>query len=485
MVIFFATGVLHSMLLDPGTRNDDIFNGSGSVEFVGLHGSKYCATKPRLGCQQCRAPRKYQSMSSADAALIKGGEFTAVAKPRVIKKAELRAIIEELEDRNLSTDGEPKQLVIRLGRELMMEEMMEEKRKNVHEQDKEYKRKKLLQKLTEKFGVKMWKNFGNHQHVRYVETYTNTQYRRKDRGVSRKKQNKLHNTGENVAESAEADAEVAGTSKRVMDVDCALCERRFTPENLCGSVTLRAIWKKREDFPFKVQMPRVLKNNWTKLYSQVKLCPFCSQMFQLPMTETIVPFPKLNNKKFRFVSPRDMRSCGFGTSAIQRPGLWAETGDAGDCKEGNARPPNRRRVRPSSAASRLNAKGSSKESTKDGMSISNNRPTRPSTASRTRRGNGNMSPRGFGISSKRFQGHSNPKKENLKEFMAQRHAPSYNPFQKKESEVRPGKKGSKPVNPLAKKIERRGRKLKRKAGKKKKKPTDWTLHGKWNDPKIP
>ena len=78
-----------------------------------------------------------------------------------------------------------------------------------------------------------------------------------------------------------------------------------------------------------------------------------------------------------------------------------------------------------------------------------------------------------------------PKKENLKEFMAQRHAPSYNPFQKKESEVRPGKKGSKPVNPLAKKIERRGRKLKRKAGKKKKKPTDWTLHGKWNDPKIP
>ena len=30
-------------------------------------------------------------MSVADAALIKGGEFTAVAKPRVIKKAELRA----------------------------------------------------------------------------------------------------------------------------------------------------------------------------------------------------------------------------------------------------------------------------------------------------------------------------------------------------------------------------------------------------------
>ena len=416
---------------------------------------------------------------------IKGGKFTDVARPKLITQAGLRAIIEELEERNLSVEGGPFQLALRLQKELIQEDLFADKAKTRQEQHKEEKRTKLLQKLTDKYGLKMWKNFGNEEHVRYVETYTNTQYKRKDHGmrIKRTVTPKIR-TGENGTATADGSASTSslGSSKRVTESECALCERIFMSEHLTGRVTLRSVWKKREQFPFKVEMPRILKNNWTKLYSQVALCSFCEQMFLLPMTETTVPFPKLKQSNFIYSAPRVMRSVGFGISAVQRPGLWGN--ESKEVDQTTLHSP-RQRPRPSSAVERTVNPILSTPSLSD--SFTHTKPRRPSTSVRKTRPP--ASPRGFGISSPRLLPH-NPKEERLKSFMAARYAPNFNPFALKEdgiSVAKPTKDADNPVSQSKEEIlnnayKKRSSSRKKMKGSKKGKrlsrpQKEWTLHG--------
>lgn len=46
------------------------------------------------------------------------------------------------------------------------------------------------------------------------------------------------------------------------------------------TVTLKAVWNKRREFPKQVTMPPNLEGRWDKLYGEVHVCGFCAQYFE-------------------------------------------------------------------------------------------------------------------------------------------------------------------------------------------------------------
>ena len=46
------------------------------------------------------------------------------------------------------------------------------------------------------------------------------------------------------------------------------------------TVTLKAVWNKRKEFPKQVTMPPNLEGRWDKLYGEVHVCGFCAQYFE-------------------------------------------------------------------------------------------------------------------------------------------------------------------------------------------------------------
>lgn len=73
-------------------------------------------------------------------------------------------------------------------------------------------------------------------------------------------------------------------------VRCGLCEFQYPRESLCGLATMSGIWKLREKWGMPLP---VTKSKWkiAYLYSQVKICRFCMQLFEPNVYPVILPDP--------------------------------------------------------------------------------------------------------------------------------------------------------------------------------------------------
>jgi hypothetical protein len=416
------------------------------------------------------------------------GYISPPVRAKLLTKAELRETVAGLEERNMSTKGEPNQLSMRLARAMLKEIEYEDRLSKQNKNNKNDKRTRLFKHLTQKFGLKIWKNLGTNGNDRYVETYTNPNL---GSGKKRRSPNRRTRTYSDVGksgngniskESSEAEVPLASTP-RIQEFPCSLCEKMFTKNNLPGTVTLRAVWKKREQFPLNLKMPKVLKNNWTKLYSEVQVCIFCAQIFQILKEEERVPFPRPKNNNFRFTSTQHVveRDCAFGSSAVQRPGLFPHSNSNADGGLKTVRSDNgshisvkKKLIRPSTASPSVKHRNIV---TSNLSNFSLTRPHRPSTPSRIKRNVNTGNVKGFGISSPRLMKHR-PQEQSLKSFMAERHPPSFNPFKvdKKTlvNDVTDAETNTISAKNKKKKRKRRG---KRRKIKKKKEEKDWSMFG--------
>ena len=369
------------------------------------------------------------------------GYISPPVRAKLLTKAELRATIAGLEERNMSTVGEPQQLTLRLAREMLKEIEHDEKIVKRSQRGSDNKRTKLFKQLTQKFGLQIWKNLGTGDSTRYVETYTNPNLspRRKRRSPnvkSRSYSNASKNAGDVSKQPSSAIVSQTSTP-RITEYPCALCEKLFVKKNLTGTVTLRAVWRKRESFPLNLSMPKVLKNNWTKLYSEVNVCVFCAQMFQILQEEKRVPFPRPKKNSFKFTSTQHVleRHCAFGSSAIQRPGLFAPPSNDNDIDKKLDAKKQKFQNRSDDTAGVIRRPFSASPSASNRklhmskLNDTSSTPCRPKSSSRIRRNSNNSNIRGFGISSPRLTLYK-PRDQSLKSFMAERHPPSFNPFKK-------------------------------------------------------
>ena len=420
------------------------------------------------------------------------GYISPPKRPKLLTKAELRSTIAGLEERNMSTKGEPKQLSMRLARAMLKEIEYEERVSQQNQHNKDNKRTRLFKHLTQKFGLEIWKNLGTNGRDRFVETYTNPNLGRDKKRRSPNRRSRSYSdasksgTGNISKEPSAADAPTSSTP-RIQEYSCALCEKMFSKENLTGTVTLRAVWRKRESFPLNLKMPQVLKNNWTKLYSEVQVCGFCAQMFQMLQEEVYVPFPRPKKNNFKFTSTQHVleRDCAFGSSAIQRPGLFphsnvSEYNDNGDYESitGSSKSvrvtvsPRNLGTRPSTASPSIKNRNMVVSNLSN---VSLTRPRRPSTSSKITRTSKSNNVKGFGISSPRLMKHK-PREQSLKSFMAERHPPSFNPFKNDAKLLNTNEKDIQSSKSKPKRKKRRGRRRKLKK-KKEKKEKDWALFG--------
>ncbi len=369
------------------------------------------------------------------------GYISPPFRAKLLTKAELRATIAGLEERNMSTVGEPQQLTVRLAREMLKEIEHDEKILKRSQRGSDKKRTKLFKQLTQKFGLQIWKNLGTGDSARYVETYTNPNLsprrkRRSPKVKSRSYSNASKNAGDVSKQPSSAIVSLT-SSPRISEYPCALCEKLFVKENLTGTVTLRAVWRKRESFPLNLNMPKVLKNNWTKLYSEVNVCVFCAQMFQILKEEKRVPFPRPKKNSFKFTSTQHVleRHCAFGSSAIQRPGLFGPPNNDDDIDKKSNVKKEKSQNRPDDIAGvsqrpfSASPSASNRKLHVSKLNDTSSTPCRPKSSSRIRRNSNNSNIRGFGISSPRLTLHK-PREQSLKSFMAERHPPSFNPFKK-------------------------------------------------------
>ena len=72
------------------------------------------------------------------------GYISPPKRPKLLTKAELRATIAGLEERNMSTKGEPKQLSMRLARAMLKEIEYEERVSQQNQHNKDNKRTRLF-----------------------------------------------------------------------------------------------------------------------------------------------------------------------------------------------------------------------------------------------------------------------------------------------------------------------------------------------------
>ena len=418
------------------------------------------------------------------------GYISPPVRAKLLTKAELRATIAGLEERNMSTVGEPKQLTVRLAREMLKEIEHDEKVLKRSQRGSDNKRTKLFKQLTQKFGLQIWKNLGTGDHTRYVETYTNPNLsprrkRRSPNAKARSYSNPSNNAGD-VSKQPSSAIIPQKSTPRVTEYPCALCEKLFVKEKLTGTVTLRAVWRKRESFPLTLKMPKVLKNNWTKLYSEVKVCAFCAQMFQILKEEKPVPFPRPKQNSFKFTSTQHVleRHCAFGSSAIQRPGLFGPRNYDDDIDDNLDVEKQKFQNRYDSIASvprrpfSASPSASNRKLHMSKLNDTSSTPCRPKSSSRIRRNCDSSNIRGFGISSTRLTSHK-PQEQSLKAFMAERHPPSFNPF-KKDSQVPVENTVNQGATTKEKRNGRRNRKKKvrrKKRSGKKKTNKDWSMFG--------
>lgn len=73
-------------------------------------------------------------------------------------------------------------------------------------------------------------------------------------------------------------------------VRCALCEYKFSKDNLPYKITYKAIYKKRDEWGLKLDY---VKEKWNSgyMYGETHICKFCSQLFQPKMKNIILPDP--------------------------------------------------------------------------------------------------------------------------------------------------------------------------------------------------
>lgn len=107
---------------------------------------------------------------------------------------------------------------------------------------------------------------------------------------SRPKINKYENENKNEKISKNNKKEKYINSNELKKIKCGLCEYLFKRENLKGIVTINSIWKLREKWGLKLPEN---KSKWktSYLYSQVRVCKFCMQLFLPNVKDVILPDP--------------------------------------------------------------------------------------------------------------------------------------------------------------------------------------------------
>lgn len=71
---------------------------------------------------------------------------------------------------------------------------------------------------------------------------------------------------------------------------CALCEYKFSKENLPYIISVKAIYNKRAEWGLPIPFTKE-KWNTGYMYGQTRICRFCNQLFQPKISQAILPDP--------------------------------------------------------------------------------------------------------------------------------------------------------------------------------------------------